>query len=139
MIFLDHHFIFFIVFFYWLYALKMAPNQRKTDFLENRWFLAIFVVLKIASKVIVHTLVSHKVIVHTMTWNGCTHNDENVLYTHFIFWGLSSPNPIVFLNLFYGDYVRENNLFSCWSIYILIVSEIDNLLKFVLVYFFEVC
>ena len=45
----------------------MAPNQRKTDFLQNRGFLAIFWVLKIASKGFVCTLESHKGFVCTVT------------------------------------------------------------------------
>lgn len=137
--FLDHHFIFLLYFFYWLYTLKMAPNQRKTDFLQNRWFLAIFGVLKIASKDFVHTLESHKDFVHTKSLRYLGIQSQKCVVHTFYFLRTSSPNPIVFLNLFYLDYVRENNLFSCWSIYILIVTEIDNLLKFCLVYFFEVC
>lgn len=132
-------FNFLLYFFYWLYTLKMAPNQRKTDFLENRWFLAIFVVLKIASKGFVHTLESRKGFVHTNRLRDvCIQIQKCVVHT-FYFLRTSSPNPIVFLNLFYLDYVRENNLFSCWSIYILIVTEIVNLLKFGLVYFFDLC
>ena len=135
MIFLDHHFIFLLYFFYWLYTLKMAPNQRKTDFLQNRWFLAIFRVLKIASKDIVCTLKTHKVFVCTMS--------KIVLYVQFYFLRISSPNPFVTFKLFLASFVlmecfvllyviRFFNFLGCNSVMV-------KILNLYLVYFFEVC
>ena len=133
--FLDHHFIFLLYFFYWLYALEMAPNQRKTDFLQNRWFLAIFGVLKIASKDIVCTLKTHKVFVCTMS--------KIVLYVQFYFLRISSPNPFVTFKLFLVSFVlmecfvllyviRFFNFLGCNSVMV-------KILNLYLVYFFEVC
>ena len=102
MIFLDHHFIFLLYFFYWLYTLKMAPNQQKPDFLQNRWFLAIFRVLKIASKDFVHTLESHKDFVHTKSLRYlCIQSQKCVVHT-FYFLRISSPNPFVTFKCFWS-------------------------------------